>query len=527
MRISLAARCNIGHPKGGRSVKTSQLAQPSYAVAAARSAALLLPLLLAGCMLGPNFKQPSPPPLDRYAAPPPASAAASASDAQQFVADMQVPAQWWALFHSPALNQLITRALASNPGLQGARAALRQAQENVAAQKGSFYPAVDAGLSTTRVRNASTLASPLQSSANYYTLTTAQVSVSYMPDLFGGNRRELESLQAQAEAQRFQLEATYLTLTSNVVLAAIQEAGLRAQIAATHEIIDGQTKILATVQRELALGQLAESDVAAQVALLAQAQATLPPLEKQLALQRDALAALLGSYSSDDLAVHFTLADLQLPRELPLSIPSQLVQQRPDVRAAQAQWHAANAQVGVAIANRFPKLTLTAGGGSSPTHFNDLFKDATNFWNLGADVAQPIFAGGSLMHQERAAKAANDQAEAQYRTTVVAAFQSVSDMLYAIRADGDALTAAQTAASAASKSLAIGQRQLALGDIGEAGLLSVQQAAHQAQIALAIAQANRYADTVALFQALGGGWWMREKSSDGHTADAGNAAAGS
>ena len=479
-------------------------------IAAARLAVLLMPLFVAGCMVGPDFKQPPAPPVDRYAASASATTANAGGDAQRFVTDMQLPAQWWTLFHSPALNELITQALASNPGMQSARAALRQAQENVAAQKGSYYPSVDAGINTTRQRNPSTLSSPLESNANYYTLTTAQVSVSYMPDIFGGNRRAVESLQAQADVQRFQLEATYLTLTSNVALAAIQEAGLRAQIAATHDIIDSQTKILATVQREFALGQLAESDVAAQVALLAQAQATLPPLEKQLAQQRDALAALLGTYSSDNIAVHFNLADLKLPHDLPLSIPSQLVRQRPDVRAAEAQWHAANAQVGVAIANRFPKLTLSAGAGSSPTRFNDLFKDATNFWSLGAGVTQPIFEGGSLLHQERAAKAANEQAEAQYRSTVVAAFQNVSDTLFAIRSDADALAAAQTSADAAAKSLAIAQRQLALGDIPEVALLNAQQTVQQAQIAVASAQAGRYADTVALFQALGGGWWNRQ-----------------
>jgi len=478
--------------------------------AATRLTVLLTPLFVAGCMVGPDFKQPPAPPVDRYAASASATTANAGGDAQRFVTDMQLPAQWWTLFHSPALNQLITQSLASNPGMQSARAALRQAQENVAAQKGSYYPSVDAGINTTRQRNPSTLSSPLESNANYYTLTTAQVSVSYMPDIFGGNRRAVESLQAQADVQRFQLEATYLTLTSNVALAAILEAGLRAQIAATHDIIDSQTKILATVQREFALGQLAASDVAAQVALLAQAQATLPPLEKQLAQQRDALAALLGTYSSDDIAVHFNLADLTLPHDLPLSIPSQLVRQRPDVRAAEAQWHAANAQVGVAIANRFPKLTLSAGAGSSPTRFNDLFKDATNFWSLGAGVTQPIFEGGSLLHQERAAKAANEQAEAQYRSTVAAAFQNVSDTLFAIRFDADALAAAQTSADAAAKSLAIAQRQLALGDIPEVVLLNAQQTAQQAQIAVASAQAGRYADTVALFQALGGGWWNRQ-----------------
>jgi NodT family efflux transporter outer membrane factor (OMF) lipoprotein len=481
---------------------------------AGRPAALAVALLvLGGCMVGPDFKRPVSTAPESYTTDAiPAQTATSpvaGGDAQRFVADMDVPAQWWTLFRSEALNDFIAQALKSNPGMDGARAALRMANESVAAQRGAFYPSVDAGLDATRQRNPATLSSPLESNSNYFSLYTAQVSVSYTLDLFGGNRRALESAQAQAEAQRFELEATYLTLTSNVVLAAVQEAGLRAQIDATDRIVASQTKTLATVRRELELGQVAQADVSAQVAALAQAQATIAPLQKQLAQQRDLLATLLGRYPGEKLDATFELSSLQLPQALPLSLPSQLVERRPDVRAAEAQLHAASALIGVAAANRLPKITLSASAGSSPTNISDMFSHGTDFWSVGTGITQPIFHGGSLMHQERAAKAAYDQALAQYRGTVLAAFQNVADTLYALRSDSDALNAALVAEQAASRNLDIARRQAELGDIGELAVLNAEQSYRQAEITLVGTQVNRYADTVALFQALGGGWWNR------------------
>ena len=319
----------------------------------------------------------------------------------------------------------------------------------------------------------------------------------------------MESLKAQADSQRFQLEATYLTLTSNVVAAAVQEAALRGQIAATKRIIEIQSQSLELLQRQYALGQVASSDVAAQEAALAQSQATLPPLEKQLAQQRDLLARLVGRFPSETIAEEFELSSLQLPQELPVSLPSKLVAQRPDVRSAEEQLHSASAEIGVSIANRLPNITLSANVGSSATAISQLFTSGTGFWALAANLTQPIFQGGTLLHRQRAAEAAYDQAAAQYRSTVLTAFQNVADTLHAIQSDADALKAAVAAERAAAKSLAIARSQLELGDISYLALLNAEQTYQQAMINLVQALANRYADTAALFQALGGGWWNR------------------
>jgi NodT family efflux transporter outer membrane factor (OMF) lipoprotein len=329
--------------------------------------------------------------------------------------------------------------------------------------------------------------------------------------VFGGNRRQVESLQAQAQMQRFELEATYLTLTANLVNAALTEAALRAQIDATHAIIDDQTRTLASFLRQLELGQVAEADVAAQEAQLAQVEATLPPLEKQLAQQRDLIAALAGRFPGETLTASFELSGLSLPEDLPVSLPSNLVEQRPDIRAAEEQMHAASAQVGVAIANRLPNIQLTGNIGSTATEFSQLFTSGTGFWGVAADISQPIFDGGTLLHKERAARAAFEQSKAQYRSTVIAAFQNVADTLHAIQSDTDAVRTARVAALAAARSLAIARRQLTLGDISELTVFAAEATSRQAEINLVQAQANRYTDAAALFQALGGGWWNRSK----------------
>jgi NodT family efflux transporter outer membrane factor (OMF) lipoprotein len=317
-------------------------------------------LLLTACAVGPNYQRPQAPATHDYAptALPKTTAAATGpgGNAQQLVQDMDIPGQWWTLFRSEPLNALIDDALKHNADTQAAQAALQVAWENVRAQRGAFFPSVDASVNPTRQKTGTVLSSGLASNSTLYSLTTAQVSVSYSPDLWGGNRRQVESLVAQANAQRFQLEATYLTLTTNLVNAAIQEASLRAQIDATRRIIDDQERIMATLQRQLALGDAAEAAVAAQQAALEQSRATLPPLEKQLAQQRDLLAALSGRMPSDTIDARFTLDALKLPGDLPLSLPARLVEQRPDVRMADEQLHAASAQVGVAIANRLPNV---------------------------------------------------------------------------------------------------------------------------------------------------------------------------
>jgi len=468
--------------------------------------------LLSACAFGPDFKQPAAPDTKGYTpAPLPAqtaSAATDAGEAQRFIAGMDIPGQWWQLFQSPKLDSLIEDAFKASPTVAAAQAALKQAHENVRAQQGAFFPTLQASYSPSRQRNAVNTISPtLTSGDEYFTLHTAQLAISYTPDVFGLNRRQVESLRASEQAQQFQVEATYLTLASSIVVAAIAEAGLRAQIDAQQRIVEINTHLLANLTRQQALGAVSGLDVAAAQTQLAQAEQALPTLRKQLALQRDLLAALAGKLPADGPADTFTFADFQLPRELPVSLPSQLVRQRPDVRAAEANLHAATAQVGVAIANMLPQLTITGNLGGSATVFSQMFNDGNIFWSLAGSATQTLFAGGTLLARKRAADAAMTQAEAQYRSTVITAFQNVADTLHALDADALILQAALKSEQAATKTLDITSKQLQLGQINVLTLLNAEQAYQTTVQATVQARAGRYADTAALFLALGGGWW--------------------
>jgi len=473
-----------------------------------------LVLFLGACTVGPDFQKPAPPKVEGYAPQPLPTATAKTpspgGEAQRLVSGSNIPGQWWTLFHSTQLDGLIDEALKANPDLESAQASLRVAQENVRAQQGAYFPTVGANFTPSRNKTATGALSPASSSGNpYYSLYTGQVTISYVPDVFGLNRRTVESLQAQADAQRFALEATYLTLTSNVVAAAIEEASLRGQIDATSDVIQAETESLHILQRQLALGQVAGADVAAQEAALAQARANLPPLEKQLAQERDLLKALLGRFPSNEPKARFDLAGLQLPQDLPVSLPSKLVEQRPDIRAAEEQLHSASAEVGVAIANMLPNISLTANGGYAANDMSHFFGPGTAFWSLAASVSQTLFDGGMLHHRTEAARDAFQEAAAQYRSTVIAAFQNVADALHAVESDANALAAAADAEGAARTTLDITRRQLALGQIAYLALLNAEQTHQQAELNLVVARAQRYADTAALFEALGGGWWNR------------------
>lgn len=468
---------------------------------------------LAGCTVGPDYVRPALPAAGAYTeSPVPAVVDAGSGTApQRLLTDIDLPASWWALFKSPALDELVRAGLQNNPTVAGAQAALRAAQENTRAQQGASYPSISVGYTGTRQRIPDPLASPASSNASLYNLHTAQLDVSYLPDVFGGNRRAVESLQAQADGLRWEAEATYLTLSANLVAAAIEEASLRAQIDATTRLIAIQQDVLSRYRRLEALGQVASADVAQQEAALAAAQANLPPLDKQLALQRDLLKALAGRLPADHGTAEFRLDQLELPAQLPLTLPSTLVAHRPDVLAAESQLRAASANVGVAMANRLPSISLGVNSwGSSAYSLGDLFKSGTGFWTLAGGITQPIFDAGTLKHRESSARAAYEQAEAQYRSTVIAAFQGVADALQAIEIDAQGLGTAMRAQAAADRSLAIARRQLALGDTSTLAVIQAEQGALQASIGVAQARASRLADTVALFQALGGGWWNRD-----------------
>lgn len=479
--------------------------------AAALPVVAALAATLTGCMVGPNFRPPKAPPVTGYEREgPPAPTAAAADvhggEAQRFVSSLDIPGQWWTLFHSPALNTLVERALAANPSLQAAQETLRQAQEQLYAGQGILFPTVSASASTTREKITSARFGS-NGTVPPFTFNSASLSVSYLLDVWGGERRQVESLAAQAEYERFELEAGYLTLTSDVVAAAVQEASLRGQIAATQQIIDIETQELAGLKRQFAIGAAADTAVLAQAATLEQTRAQLPALEKQLAQTRNALTAYLGRFPSQEPAETFDLASLQLPGALPLSLPSKLVEQRPDIRASEAQLHEASAQVGVATANMLPQITLSASYGSEST--SSLFTPNSAIWSLGAGLTQPLFEGGQLLHQRRAAVAAFKAAAAQYRETVITAFQNVADALRALEADAAAVQAEAAAETAAADSLAASQRQFHIGAISYLSLLTAEQTYQQARLSLVQAEASRFSDTAALFQALGGGWWNR------------------
>ncbi|WP_233843197.1 efflux transporter outer membrane subunit [Dyella sp. 2HG41-7] len=480
----------------------------------------LATLSIASCAVGPDFKKPAAPAVSGYTAAPlnttQATPGVVGGEAQRFMVGSDVSSDWWTLFHSPALNALIDESLKNNADLKAAQAALSVAHENVLAQRGAYYPNVSANFSATRQSQAGTLAPTPNNNSFLYNLFTPQLSVSYVPDVFGLNRRTMESLKAQEDAVRYQMIATHITLSTNVVVAAVQEGSLQAQVDATRELIDINTNMVTILQRQTDKGYASGLDLAAQKSQLAQTVATLPPLLKQLAQQRDALAVLVGRFPSDAPGDTFDLAQLQLPQDLPVSLPSALVEQRPDVLQAQANMHAASAQIGVATANRFPNITLSANAGSTALAMDQLFHSGTGFWGIGADITAPIFQGGTLLHQERAAKAAYVEAAQQYRSTVLTAFQSVADTLTALDQDAAALKAAASANEAAKVTLDLSQRQWKGGYASYLSLLSAEQAYQQARINLIVAQANRFADTAALFQALGGGWWHRSELNRDH-----------
>jgi NodT family efflux transporter outer membrane factor (OMF) lipoprotein len=341
------------------------------------------------------------------------------------------------------------------------------------------------------------------------TLYNASVNVSYALDVFGSTRRQVESAQAAVDAQRYQVEAVYLTLTGNVVTTAIREASLRAQLQATREVLKAQQQQLDVIEKQFGTGAIPKSTVLQQRTQVAQTLAILPPIEKSLAQTRHQLAVYAGRLPSEAGLPEFDLASLTLPSNLPLSLPSELARQRPDVRASEELLHQASAQIGVATANLYPQFQLTGTYGSTATRARDLFSTATNFWSVGAALTQPIFNGGSLRAQQRASVAAFDAAAAQYRSTVLGAFQNVADALRALEFDATTLEAQANAEALARQSLDLTTQQFRAGAVSFVTLLTAQQAWLQTHTALVQAQAARYADTAALFQALGGGWWNR------------------
>lgn len=469
-------------------------------------------LVLSACMVGPNFRSPPPPQVKRFTEKPlPAKTVRSQSaggNAQTFVNNEDIPALWWELFHSPSINQLIQAGLANNPSLASAVAALRQAQENVNVEIGNALLPTFKTVDTAQRQRYSLVAIGAGDEGFTFNLYNPTVTVSYTLDVFGAARREVESLRAQVDYQQFELIAAYLTLTSNIVTTAVNVASYQEQIKATQELINVEQMVLNILNKQYQLGGISNADVLTQQTTLEQTKASLPPLQKSLALAKHSLSALVGAFPDGPLPT-INLNSLKLPSNIPVSLPSNLVRQRPDVRASEALIHSACAEIGVATANLLPQFTITGSYGWINTSLTNLFTPENIVWNVLGQVSQTIFQGGALLATRRAKIDAFKQAEAQYKQTVLQAFQNVADSLRALETDARTLQAQARAESAASRALQLTLSQYKLGGTTYINLLNAQHQYQQTKINRIQAQAARYNDTVALFQSLGGGWWNR------------------
>ncbi len=462
-------------------------------------------------MVGPDFHSPRGPQTNSYThgtlpKKTTSTSTGKSGKTQYFNYGQDIPDNWWALYHSKELNQLIEAGLQHSPTLDAAKATLRQAKENLRSQWGTLLlPAANLQLGYERTEfSAQQFGSPV---SNLFNLWTAQVFVTYTLDVFGGARRQVEAYRALVDYQGYELIAAQITLTSNIVTTAINVASLKAQIKATRYLIDLNTNQLHIMQKQFVLGGLSKVDVLTQEVLVEQTKATLPPLEQSLAQAQHALSVLIGCIPSESHLPDIKLADLSLPQQLPLSVPSNLIKQRPDVQASEALLHQASAQIGVATANLLPSFPINANYGYQSDKLNDLFSKFRNTWAYGIYPTQILFQGGALLAQRRAAIDAMDAAFAQYRQTVLTAFQNVADSLRAVENDAKELKAQNQAELAAAKNLDLTRQQFKLGAVNYILLLNAQQTYQQTVINRIQAEAARYTDTAALFQALGGGWW--------------------
>jgi NodT family efflux transporter outer membrane factor (OMF) lipoprotein len=470
---------------------------------------------LAGCAVGPDFHSPAPPSTATYTRGQQpgvtTDAPVSGGAAQTFVADRDIPADWYGLFQSQQLDELVRRALHDSPTVEAAKASLRSAEDTYIAERGALLlPQADGQLGVTRQRSSGAAFGDPSIPASIFTLYSATVNVSYRLDIFGASRRQLEQLRAQTDFQRWELEAANLTLTGNVVTTAFDVASLSDQLAAVKDVVAAETQQYKVVQRQFEVGGASKSDVLSQQAQLAQARAVVPGLEKALAQAQHRLAVLAGRTPDDASVPDFVLDHFTLPTELPVTVPAKLVRQRPDVQAAEAQLHQATAAVGLATANLYPQLNLTGSIGTDSVTSGGLFGAGTGTWSAGAALLQPLFHGGELRYKRRAAVADLEHADATYRQTVLAAMEEVADTLRALETDARGLQAQVEAEKAASDAFEISKKQFRVGGVSYVTVLNAQRLYLEARQSRVQAQAARYSDSAALFQALGGGWWNRK-----------------
>ncbi len=476
---------------------------------------LILGFCLFGCAVGPDFKQPDVPDIKKFSEFPLSKELTSAPNevagaSQKFVEGYAVPSEWWKLFRSSELNSLVETSLRNNPNLGAAEASLRVAQENANATFGNIFPSVDVGAGATRQSLPPAYYGQTSGSTNTFTVYNASVNVSYKLDLFGGAKRQREGAKAQAEFQAYQLEGTYLSLTSNLVNAAIREAAQREQLDATQEILKSQENLASLIKKQFDIGTVSKIDVSSQNTLVANSQSQLYAYDKNLSVTRNMLTAYIGGYPGNTKVPQFKLSSLELPSSIPTVIASNLVRQRPDIKAAEAQLKLANAQVGVATANLLPQINITGSYATQALASDMLFGPASALWTLGAGLTQPIFQGGQLLAQRRGAKANYEVAAFNYEAVVINAFNEVANTLKALDISSKTLLSASEANKNAAMTLDLVKQQYQLGSTNYLAVLNAQTQSQQARINLIQAQADRYTNTVALYAALGGGWWTRQ-----------------
>lgn len=468
---------------------------------------LLMLFSLNGCTVGPDFVRPEAPSVDRYTREPgPVETIAADGRVQLFGEGEEIVVDWWRLFNSPKLNGVITEAFANNPTLQAAQASLRQSQENLTAGYGVFYPQIDAGFGAARQKFSAARFGG-SSTSSIFNLYTLMATVNYALDIFGGERRKVESLGAQVDFQRYTVEGTYLTLTGNIINTIISRSAYLEEIKATEELINLQREQVDITAAQAEAGIAPYSNVLSLQSQLASTEATLPLLGQRLSQADHLLATLAGQAPAAWTPPEIGLSDITLPEKLPISLPSELVRRRPDILASEAQLHSASALIGVATAALFPSFTLSGSYGFESTSISSLFKKTSSVWDLGANVVAPIFHGGTLSAERRAAIEAYSQSLAAYRQNVLEALAQVADTLRALEHDADFLKAEAKALSASEEALRLIQSNYQSGTVSYLQVLIANSLYHQAKIAHIQAQALRLQDTVALFVALGGGWW--------------------
>ncbi|MGD0886217.1 MAG: efflux transporter outer membrane subunit [Thermodesulfovibrionales bacterium] len=464
-----------------------------------------------GCAVGPDFVRPQPPSVERYAfGKEPTVTVPADGKVQRFEQGLKIAADWWRFFNSSKLDALIKEALVNNPSLQAAQASLRQSQDGLRAGFGIFYPQFDASFDATRQKFSPAHLGESSASSSIFNLFTLGGTVSYALDVFGGERRTVEGLQAQVDFQRYTVLGTYLTLSGNIVNAIVAQAAYREEIRATEQIINFEREQTGITEAQAQAGTVPYSNVLSLRSQLAATEATLPPLRQKLSETEHLLATLAGRTPVEWTPLQIDLADLTLPDELPITLPSELVRQRPDILAAEAQLHSASAGIGVATAAMFPSFTLNGTYGLANNAITDLLKKSSSVWSLGADVSAPLFHGGTLWFNRRAAIEGYNQSVAAYRQAVLSAFAQVADVLRALEHDAETLHSQSQALDSAAEALKLIQANYQAGIVNYLQLLIADAQYHQAKIAYLQVRAQRFQDTVALFVALGGGWWNAE-----------------